>query len=257
MKPKEELAKTPETSLAVSDAELNEMFGGESVPPPIELAWPEIKLTKTSDFKLPDGTTVDELVGHIVFVKRSRAWWEADYDGNDNPPDCASDDCLRPNSDVAKMQAETCGEAGCARARWVKDDKGKNSMACSQSLNMIFLLDGMSVPRFLRIRSTSMGRKSPLAAFFTNALEPSFALSGKFQTVKVKLTLDETKINNFDTSILQVVKISTLESSDPLLPVLGKMFTEVEKEFIVVHRSEDAGTDDQGAPDAYDDDTPI
>ena len=70
---KNEVAKKEETSL-VPSAELENMFGGPASEMPINVAWPEIKMTKISDFKLPDGTKVQELIGHIVFIKRSRAF---------------------------------------------------------------------------------------------------------------------------------------------------------------------------------------
>ncbi len=252
----EALVKIPpeETGLAISDQEMDEMFGGPEPPMPIEVAWPEIKMTKTSDFKMPDETKVQELVGHIVFVKRSRAYWKSKYTGEDNPPDCASDNCLAPNDSIESPQNSQCGEKRCEKATWRKEqDEGgnmRNVMDCKESLNMIFLLEGSTIPRFMRVRSYAMNRKSPLAVFFTNALEKSFALNGKFQTVKVRLTLKEIKVNGFDTSMLQVQKVDTLKNGDPLLPTLIKMFVKAQEEFVVVHREEPV--DDQRDADGSD-----
>lgn len=258
------LVKQQNASLAVSDADLLEMFGGENTPPPLELAWPEIKLTKTSDFKMPDESKVSELTGHIIFIKRSRAWWEADYDGNNNPPDCASTDCSKPDSGD-KQQSDKCGRNLCPKATWYKTEDPKTGkitshMDCSESANVFFLPDGSSIPHFMRVRSTSIGINSPFAKFLANCVDEkkAFALFNKYPTVNVRLTLDETKINNFDTSILQVAKIETITNDDPLLRVLGNLFKEVEKEFIVVHRSEAVVTDDpKGSPSEYTDETPI
>lgn len=257
----EALAKVPPEETALAPSDVDDMFGGPEPDMPIEVAWPEIKLTKTDDFKMPDGSKVKEIVCNIVFVKRSRACWLAKYDGNDNPPDCASDNCIAPNDDIVKSISRQCGEKLCSKATWRKEtdpDTGKdrNVMDCKESLNMIIMLDGMTVPRFIRVRSYSFNRKSPLAAFFTDSLEPirtikdddgkdkivGFSLRGKFQTVKVRLTLDEIKVNGFPTSMLQVQKVSTLEANDPLLPVLGKMFKKVEAEFVVVHKVEETET---------------
>lgn len=242
------LAPRGQTAMAIPDAEVDDAFGGTDTAMPIDVAWPEIKLTKTDDFKMPDGTKVKELIGNIVYVKRSRACWLAKYDGNDNPPDCASDNCHAPNDDIEQPFSRRCGEKLCSKATWRKeteDGNERNIMDCKESLNMILLLDGMTVPRFMRVRSYSFNRKSPLAAFFTDALEPLYAYRGKFQTVKVKLTLEEIKVNGFDTSMLNVEKISTLEGTDPLLPVLIKMFKKAEAEFVVVHTEETANGNGQ------------
>ncbi len=236
-----------ETALAIPDEELDEMFGGPEPPMPIKVAWPEIKMTKTSDFKMPDDTKVQELVGNIVFVQRSRAYWVSKYTGDDNPPDCASDNCLRPNESIEEPFSNQCGEKLCSAATWrkEKDESGgtRNVMDCKESLNMIFLMEGKMVPRFIRVRSYSMNRKSPIAAFFTDCLEKTFALNGKFQTVKVRLSLKEIKVNGFDTSMLQVQKIDTLKNGDPLLPVLIKMFKKVQEEFVVVHKEDPVESD--------------
>ena len=246
-------------ALAIPDEELDDMFGGPETEAPIDVAWPEIKLTKTSDFIMSDDEKVQEIECYLLWAKRSRAWWEKEYDpSNVDPPDCASDNAMKPNADIEKSQSDECGDKLCKKATWYKDDKGKNCVDCSESLNVILYLDGL--PHYMRVRSTSMGRKSPLAKFFVNCLKEGYALRKKFQTVKVKLTLLETKINSFDSSILQVEKVSVLTSSDPLLPTLIQMFKKAEEEFVIVHKGETADpepAEDYDGREAYDDDSAV
>jgi len=258
---KNEIAKAEVTALAIPDAELAGMFGGPEAAMPIEVAWPEIKMTKTSDFKMPDGSKTQELVGHIVFIRTSRAFWQDAYTGADNPPDCASDNCARPNPDIENPQHGMCGKNICPRATWhkVTDAAGNetNKVECKESMNMIFLQEGRTMPKFMRIRSYSMNPKSPIAAFLIECLEPSYALGGKFQTVKVRMTLEEIKVNGFDTSMLQVSKIDTLVNGDPLLVEIGKLYNKAVKEFVVVHTMEDQVAPGGDAEPEYGDDIPI
>ena len=237
------LATRDENALA---AEVDNMFGGPEAPLPIDVAPPQVKMTKTSDFEMPDDTKVQELVGYMVFAKKSRAYYITKYTGGKGiPPDCASDNCRLPNENIEKPCSGNCGEKLCEKATWRKieeDGIKKNVIDCKESLNLIFLPEGKVMPIYMRIRSLSMNPKSPIAVFFASCKDPTFAYRGKFQTVKVRLTLKEIEKNGFKTSMLQVEKISTLEATDPLLPVLGRMFQKLAEGFVVVHE-DDAASD--------------
>ncbi len=238
----EALAVVPpeENALAIPDEELDGMFGGKDAPLPIDVAPPTVKMTKTSDFELPNGDKVKELVGYMVFAKRSLAYFATKYSGGKGiPPDCASDNCYKPNDNIEKPENTHCGNKICPKATWRKttdaSGKAKNEVDCKESLNLIFLQEGLFMPIFMRIRSLSMNPKSPIALFFAACSDPAFAYRKKFQTVKVKLTLKEIEKNGFETSILEVEKLSVLEATDPLLPILGKMFQKLKTGFVVVH----------------------
>lgn len=234
-----------ETALAtVTEEELALSFGGPNVKAPIEMALPEIKMTKTDDFKLANGTKVKELVGYMVFAQRSRSYWAKDYDGQNTPPDCASDDTIEP-SQGEQMQCEKC--INCKMAKWTEkeiDGKMRNVMPCGQSLNVILLLEGRDVPNVMRIRSTSIHPKSNLAAFFSDCLEKGFAYARKYGFVKIKLTLDEMKINGFETSTLVVEKIDTLTDGDPMIRNILNLNAEAIANFVVKHQRDDAAADD-------------
>jgi hypothetical protein len=226
------------SALAVTDDQLATGFGAPEDQAPIELAWPEIKMTKTTDFVMPNDDEVKELVGHIVFAQKSRAYYAKDFDGNPDPPDCACSDVnkiLYPDFGDDR-QNEKC--LGCEHAEWTKGDDDKSHMACGESLNVILMLDGSLIPYYMRIRSTSIGKKSSLAKFFLNCKDANYALGSKFQTVKVKLTLEKTKINNFDTSYLMVEKIETLKQTDERLSDLLQMFAVAKESFEVRHEGQ-------------------
>jgi hypothetical protein len=44
----------------------------------------------------------------LLTGRRTRAWWEADYDGSSNPPDCRSFDGLEPDPQSPKLQNTAC-----------------------------------------------------------------------------------------------------------------------------------------------------
>lgn len=255
-----EMAKTGETALALTDAAITEGFGGEDANQvPIEVSWPEVKMSKSVEFIMPDGSKAVEIVGHIVYAQRSKAYYEKAYDGNTDPPDCASSDAITPDFGD-ESQAKMCFD--CPHAKWVKDSEGKSSIACKDSLNLFILVDGKTMPMYMRVRSTSIGKKSPLAKFFVNCIQTGYARGGKFQTVQVKLELDETKINNFATSILQIEKLSTLEATDKRLVDLMQAYKRVSDDFVVVHErgdtdSEQANGEYPGADDTTGDDIPV
>ncbi len=254
----ETLVPVEEQALAIPDEELNDMFGGPDAGPPVEIKWPEINLTKTDDFEMPDGEKVQELVGHFVWAQKSRAWWEVAYGKTDDgPPNCSSDNSLKPNADIDDPQSGECGDKLCKKATWYKDDDKKNCVDCKESLNTILLLENEDLPFYMRIRSLCMEPKSPLAKFFALCCSSGYALNKKFQTVKVKLTLVMTKKYSFPTSILHVEKISTLTSSDPLLPSLIQMFKKAEEEFVIVHKGETTEAEpaeEYDGREAYEDD---
>ena len=233
-------------------------FGGdETIKPPIDVAWPEIKMSKTDKFEMA-GKEPTEIQGHILFAQSVRAWWpEAFGKGGDTFPDCASSNAVAP--DVGdNQQGPNC--ATCPKAQWVKvfenedDKKGTNHQDCLRSTILMLLVNGHDVPYMLRVRSTSCGRKSSLAQFFGNCQNNGYALQKRFQTVEVKLTLEKTKLNGFDTSIMQVEKVRTLTLEDPKLIELTELFKRIKEEFEVSFVREQATQDDAGEPQ---DDTPF
>ena len=227
----------------VTESQMLQAFGGADAPLPIEVAWPEIKMGKDDKFAMPDGTDVKQLTGHIIYARKTRAWFEQEYGKGDTTfPDCASSDAVKPDLGD-QMQSEFC--ATCPKSKWVKNEEDENKMDCRISTIVMFLPDGCEIPYLLRVRSTSCHKKSSLAKFFSNCRAvKDFALMGKYPTVEVELSLEKTKINNFDSSYLIVEAIGPIGLDSPLLPKLMSMYNTINDELVVTHVVEETVDED-------------
>jgi len=248
------------TELATINAgSLAGAFGGEeAVDIPVEsLSWPEIHMPKDSaKFQMPDGEMKATLTGHIVYAVGTRAYFARAYgSGETTAPDCANTNIRRNAApDFGdERQADLC--ASCPRRSWRKETDPKtgitkNVQDCRSSTLLLFLEDGQSVPYLLRVRSTSCGKKSSLARFFTNCGLAGFALAKKYQTVHVELSLEKTKIGGFDTNLLIVEKVGVVEEQSRL-DLLVALYDRLRAEFEVTFTQEEAA--DDPIPDAGDD----
>ncbi len=252
------------TELATkNEAALATAFGGsEAVDVPVEsVSWPEIKMPKdAAKFEMPDGETKATLTGHIVFAVGTRAFFANPFGTSETSmPDCANTNIRRhaaPDFGEEK-QCDMC--AKCSRREWrketdVKTGAVKNVQDCRSSTLVLFLEDGQSVPYLLRVRSTSCGKKSSLAKFFTNCGLTGFALAKKYQTVHVELSLEKTKIGGFDTNLLIIDKKGVVEEQAQLDLLIG-LYNRLKEEFEVTFTQDETNGD--AVPDDVNDDVPI
>jgi len=88
----------------------------------------------------------------------SRTFYEHGYvEGDDNPPDCYSNDGIRPAADAPNRQCKTC--AACPQAQWGSriTENGKNGKACSEVKRLAVTAAGqLNDPMLLRIPPTSL-----------------------------------------------------------------------------------------------------
>jgi len=251
-KPKQETTEITKTEPAPL-VDLSAFAPPPTEEPAMDLVLPIIKMSKTDLFEMPGGEFVKELHCYIILLRKTRAYFKDAYGQSDSSmPTCASSDGKVPDMGD-EFQAETCDK--CPKADY-DDNEGK--FPCSVSYVMLLALDGEDIPYLLRVRSTSCGRKSSLSKFFTNCFSGSykdgkwdgFALvKGGYATVSVKLTLEKTKINNFDTSSLIVDKTGLLDVTSPRAVSVLEMHQQAKSQFVASpHVKPDDGiesTDDE------------
>jgi len=98
----------------------------------------------------------EEITGILVFWKDVRAYWEAEYDGSSNPPDCYSDDM---KIGVGEPGGK-CSE--CPFAEFGSADKGEGQ-ACKQIRILFMIRKDDILPLTIPAPPTSVG---PIKKYF-------------------------------------------------------------------------------------------
>lgn len=116
----------------------------------LRITFPRVKYPTSGAgvFEIPSAGGEPEykpsITGVIVSKRPVRAWWPLDQPIANNPPECFSDDSVRPNPSSPKKQAELCDH--CKNAQF---GSGKSSVAggegrgqaCKQRINVFLLRD--------------------------------------------------------------------------------------------------------------------
>jgi hypothetical protein len=229
----EEIQKPQQPPQALATVSADD-FASEA--PVMELSLPVIKMQKNDQFLMPDESYTKELRGYIVFLQKTRSYFDKPFDGTETMPVCASSDGIKPDMGDT-FQAATCD--ACPKSQYNEDLR---KWECSVSYIALVMLEGQSIPHILRIRSTSCGKKSSLNKFFTNCFIGStnpatgkwdgFAtFKGAYQTVLVSMRLQKTKINDFDSSLLTIEKIDKVDAGSPTAKLLSDMYKALKEQF--------------------------
>lgn len=91
-----------------------------------------------------------EIAGVIVHHHACNSWWEVDYDGSNNPPDCYSAD---GKIGVVAATGQICNCADCPRNQFAPDGSGK---ACKNMARIYILRPGDLFPMALNVPPTSL-----------------------------------------------------------------------------------------------------
>ncbi len=149
-----------------------------------------IGVTQSKEFKLPDGSKVDEFKGIIVDFVSFNAYYEGIYNpDNVVPPNCfaigtVKNDDLAPSESSPEPQDEGCGSCkGCWANAFKSADNGKGK-ACKQSIRVAVLLEDGELHR-LNISSTG------LTAFGTYVRDVASTLGVAPYAVMTTFTFDD------------------------------------------------------------------
>ena len=209
------VAKVETNTALVAPNEVDAMFGGAGYQIPIDAPLPAIKiLRETPQYELPDGETVKEVVGHIIYWHNASQYYATAFgEGEQGPPNCASSDGITPDGGTSPFTApcrdcpmNVYGSAG-------EDGKGK---ACQNTIRLYILADGEIIPCVLRAPPSSLGSKESLLKWLTNAANVAFkaGFGTKFQPIKVKFALHKKEFSSgFSASVIDISTVRVLDKT--------------------------------------------
>ena len=218
---KDELTKKQEgssngnTALAVGQNEIDRMFGNAKLQIPVDAPLPMVKiLRETPMFELPDGQTIKELVGHIIYWHNANQYYSKAFgEGETVIPDCFSSDGINPDGGT-DPQVRPCKDCEYNKYGSATDGNGK---ACSNTIRLYLLIDGDVIPVLLKASPSSLGKKESLMKWLTNA--PNIAAKAgcgtAYQPIKVKFTLHKKDFTSgFSASVLDLATVKVLNPAN-------------------------------------------
>jgi len=224
-----ELAKKESGVLAVAN-QVDDMFGGSGTfQLPIDAPLPQIKiLRETPMFETPEGDTVKEITGHIIYWHHANQYYSTEYgEGEQEPPACASSDGLQPDGGE-EPQTGPCRSCSLNQYGSAKDGRGK---ACQNTIRLYILQDGDVIPCVVKASPSSLSKKESLLKWLTNApnVAAKAGVGTKYQPIKVSFKLHKKDFDSgFSASVLDLatVRVLTPETEEDLayLKMLAKLY---------------------------------
>ena len=133
---------------------------------------------------------VKEIIGVVLDHYPINAYWESEFTGEKNPPDCSSYDS---QTGTIMMDGKEVGKRACADCphnQWGTDPKGGKGKACKNMVRVYVLQEGCAFPILVTLPPTSTG----------NWRDYMKRLAGRMKSVygtvtKIKLEKDQSKPN--------------------------------------------------------------
>lgn len=230
----EALTKVQEQPTALATAEqIDDMFGGSGYQIPIDAPLPQVViLRETPKFETPEGETVKEIVGHIIYWHHANQYYAEEFgEGEAGPPTCASPDGINPLcTDEMEQQDHVC--RSCPKNQYGSASEGKGK-ACQNTIRLYVLAEGEVIPCVIKASPASLGKKESLMKWLTNA--PNIAAKAgagtKYQLIRVKFTLHTRDFETgFKASVLDLETVGILnpqvEADMVRIVQLGKLYGE-------------------------------
>ena len=211
------VVKKEANAIAVA-SEVNDMFGGgSSYQIPIDAPLPILEiLRETPQFKTPDGETVKDVTGHILYWHHANQYWDTEFGkGESGPPTCASSDGLSPDGGETPLK-DPCRV--CPKNEYDSAPKG-NGKACQNTIRLYVLLDGDVIPCVIKASPASLSNKESLLKWLTNApnITAKAGVGTKYQPIKVKFSLHKKDFSSgFSASVLDLETVTVLTPANDL-----------------------------------------
>jgi len=190
---------------------VGEMFDGEG------FAFPVIDVIHQGGlFRFPDGSTKPSFEGIVLLAQRANVYWKTP--GEPAPPDCASNDAIRPNSNILEPIAETCAKCPYNQFGSAKDGDGK---LCRNIRRLVVLCEGAAVPYIVGLSASNL-------KFWTKYLSTLAGLGIRHQAIVVtELSLTVTQKGSRQWSLFAFKPVAALpiETAEKMFALSKKMRT--------------------------------
>lgn len=126
-----------------------------------------------------------DLIGVIVGQRDIRSYFATEYDGSNNPPECASNDGVTgvPLSDSAEGYGGACDE--CPMSKWGSGKEGRGQ-ACSQRKLLLMLQPDSMLPIVVNVPPTSVNEVNRYFLRLTTKKAPHFQVVTNLKLAKAK-----------------------------------------------------------------------
>ncbi len=240
---KNQITKTEAAPLATAE-QVTDMFGGETgIQIPVDAPLPQVQiLRETPQFELPDGETVKELLGHILYWHNANQYYDHPFgegDGN-GVPKCVSSNAIEPDGgrEPEAGPCRSCGynEFGSATGA---DGQPSRAKACQNTIRLYLLLEGDVLPCVLKAPPSSLGKKESLMKFLTILpnISTRAGFGNKYQPIKVQFKLHKKDFDSgMSASVLDVEVARALDLTDEAdttkLNQLGRLYQDFMQNYI-------------------------
>lgn len=172
-------------------------------------------------------SSVEEIVGVVVYAGDRRAYWETSYDEEPNkPPDCHSLDAVRGSGTIAATHDGLCHT--CPKAQWGTKENSRGEatkgQAC-QTRKMIFIFrESDRLPLHVNLAPTSLRDFRKYLVRLTSAGRPMYSvLTG----LKLRVESDPVKHSVVVPRMVGLLSDDVAESFRKISQALTPMFTQV------------------------------
>ena len=211
------LAEQDERAMTLVTAEqIDNMFGGSGYQIPIDAPLPQILiLRETPRFETPEGETVKEIVGHIIYWHHANQYYAEEFgEGEQGPPTCASPDGYKPVCGGDEMVVQNAECRTCPKNQYgtAKEGRGK---ACQNTIRLYVLAEGEVIPCVIKASPASLSKKDSLMKWLTNAPNIAAKAGGgtKYQLIQVRFTLHTKDFETgFKASVIDLETVKVLSA---------------------------------------------
>ena len=134
---------------------------------------------------------VDNITGVIIAHQSVNAFWAEDFNGENQPPDCSSNDAITGSGNINLdiPQGQLCKT--CPLNQWGTDKRGGKGKECKNIVRLYILEQGSVFPKVVSLPPTSI---TPWKEYAFRLAARGKSISGVVTTVKLEKAKSQTGI---------------------------------------------------------------